>query len=136
LLGALVEREARRGVRSDRILLAGFSQGGVMALHTGLCYGQRLAGILALSCYLPLAEWIEQERSRANVATPVLMAHGRYDDLVPVAFGHDGYSHLAALGQPVEWQEYPIGHEVAPDEIAAIGRWIGSRLTRGAAESP
>lgn len=132
---ALVEREKARGVPASRIVLAGFSQGGVMALHAGLRYEERLAGILALSCYLSLAEHIEEERNVANAATPVLMAHGRYDDLISVALGRAGYQRLLGLGQPIEWQEYPIGHEVNFAEITAVGRWLGSLLTKSTMES-
>ena len=134
-LRALVQRETARGISPKHIVLAGFSQGGVMALHTGLRYGERLAGILALSCYLPLAERIEAERSQANAATPVLMAHGRYDNLIPMALGHAGYQRLVAIGQPIEWQAYPIGHEVSLAETTAIGRWLGSILKQSILES-
>jgi phospholipase/carboxylesterase len=133
---ALIGREAERGVPPRRLVLAGFSQGGAMALHAGLRFRERLAGILGLSCYLPLRERVGAERSPANVATPVLMAHGTYDQVIPLAFGEAGCQGLAALGQPIEWQEYPIGHEVTLEEIAAVGRWLGSLLTEATAESP
>ena len=128
-ISALIEREKSRGVAPNRIVLAGFSQGGVMALHTGLRHGERLAGVLALSCYLALDDRIEAERDSANATTPVFMAHGRYDDVVPVALGYASYQRLAVLGQPVEWQEYPMGHEVISEEVTAIGRWLDFLLT-------
>jgi phospholipase/carboxylesterase len=134
-LRALIRRETERGVLPRRIVLAGFSQGGAMALHTGLRFEERLAGILALSCYLPLAESLEEEHSRANAETPILMIHGRDDAVIPLPLGRVGYERLVSLGHPIEWREYPMGHEVTPDEIGVIGRWLGPLLTQGVPES-
>lgn len=125
----LVRREVERGVPAERIVLAGFSQGGVMALHTGLRYPERLAGILALSCYLPLAESVSSERHAVNAQIPVFFAHGRHDQVIPMALGHAGYQQLKALGYPVTWQEFPIAHEINFAEIQAIGHWLGTVFT-------
>ncbi|HCB14657.1 MAG TPA: carboxylesterase, partial [Gammaproteobacteria bacterium] len=95
---ALLEREKQRGVPAERIVLAGFSQGGAMALHTGLRYPDRLAGILALSCYIPLAGKLSSERRPANQTTPVFMAHGDYDAVIPMRYGQQGAEALKCLG--------------------------------------
>jgi phospholipase/carboxylesterase len=121
---ALIEAEKARGMASGRIVLAGFSQGGAMALHTGLRFPEPLAGLLALSCYLPLAQSLRAERQLRNQNTPVFMAHGRDDPVVPVALGHAGYQQLKALGYPVQWHDYGMGHEVSFEEIGDIGRWL------------
>ncbi|HXF65684.1 MAG TPA: alpha/beta hydrolase-fold protein [Burkholderiales bacterium] len=123
-IAALVERESARGVAPRNIVLAGFSQGGAVALETGLRYPERLAGVMALSTYLPLAERLPQEASAANRATPVFMAHGLYDPVVPYAMGAGTRALLAGLGYSVEWHEYPMPHSVCPQEIADIGAWL------------
>ncbi len=121
---ALLEREKQRGVSADRIVLAGFSQGGAMALHTGLRYPERLAGILALSCYLPLASRLNSERRPANQATPIFMAHGDYDAVIPMRYGQQSAATLEGLGYPVEWSDYGMGHEVCFQEIRDIAAWL------------
>ena len=123
-IGALLEREKQRGVAAGRIVLAGFSQGGAMALHTGLRYRERLAGILALSCYIPLASRLNTERQPANYATPVFMAHGDYDAVIPMRYGRQGADTLEELGYPVEWSDYGMGHEVCWQEIRDIAEWL------------
>ncbi len=130
----LIEREIQRGVPTEQIVLAGFSQGGVVALHTGLRYEKPLAGILALSCYLPLAESVQAERSTANAAIPIFMAHGTSDEVIPLTLGHAGFQQLTALGYPIEWRDYPMGHEVNFDEINAIKVWLGAALTKASKE--
>jgi phospholipase/carboxylesterase len=126
---ALVERERSRGVPPERVVLAGFSQGGAMALHTGLRYPERLAGIMALSCFLPLADRVAAEVSPANRDVPIFMAHGAFDPLIPLARAHDARDRLLQLGYRVEWHEYPMPHTVSPEEIADIARWLRTVLT-------
>jgi phospholipase/carboxylesterase len=121
---ALIEREAGRGVKPAAIVLAGFSQGGAMALQTGLRYPQRLAGLIALSTYLPLAESLPREAAPANRATPIFMAHGTLDPVVPYAMGAASMTLLAGQGYPVEWHEYPMPHSVCQQEIRDIGDWL------------
>ncbi|HJS36555.1 MAG TPA: alpha/beta fold hydrolase [Burkholderiales bacterium] len=124
----LIARERARGVAAQRIVLAGFSQGGAIALHTGLRHGERLAGVLALSTYLPLADTLAAERSDANGALPVFMAHGGYDDIIPVERARQSYAQLEALGYPVAWKEYAMPHAVCAPEIADIAAWLLTRL--------
>jgi phospholipase/carboxylesterase len=124
----LVAAEIARGFVPERIVLAGFSQGGAMALHTGLRYPETLAGILALSSYLPLAHTLAAEKHNCNQDTPVFMAHGSEDPVVPMALGHAGHQQLTALGYPVVWHDYRIGHEVNLEEIRDIGTWLTNLL--------
>jgi phospholipase/carboxylesterase len=125
---ALIAREHARGVAAERIVLAGFSQGGAMALHTGLRHRERLAGILALSCFLPLADTLADEAARANRDVPIFLAHGRYDDLVPIARARRAHDVLTGLGYRVEWHDYPMPHSVCPEEIADIAAWLTTTL--------
>lgn len=120
----LIAAEAAQGVSPERIVLAGFSQGGAIVLHTGLRYASRLAGIMALSTYLPLHEHLEAERHVANAETPVFMAHGQFDQVVPMAIGQRSQERLQAIGQPVDWREYPIEHSVSLEEIRDIAAWL------------
>jgi len=120
----LLEREKKRGIPAERTVLAGFSQGGAMALHTGLRYPDRLAGILALSCYIPLASKLNGERRTANQQTPIFMAHGDYDAVIPMRYGQQGAESLENLGYRVEWQDYGMGHEVCWEEIRDIAKWL------------
>ena len=124
LLEGLIEQEKSRGVEARRIVLAGFSQGGAIALQTGLRYPERLGGILALSTYLPLAATLAAERSPANRDLPVLMAHGTLDPMIPIARARDSRAALEALGYAVEWQEYAMPHSVCGEEIADIAAWL------------
>ena len=121
---ALIARERQRGVSAERIVLAGFSQGGAIALHTGLRHPERLAGILALSTYLPLADRLPHERHPANADTPIFMAHGRHDPIVPLPLADASRQRLEALGYAIEWHTYPMEHSVCPDEIADIRAWL------------
>lgn len=121
---ALVRRETERGVPSDRVVLAGFSQGGAIALFAGLRHPERLAGILALSTYLPLEESLAAEAHPANAAVPILMAHGRFDPLVPLALGQSARDRLLARGYDVDWRTYPMPHSLCPPEIADIRAWL------------
>ena len=121
---ALIAQEVARGIPAERIVLAGFSQGCAMALHTGLRLPQRLAGIMALSGYLPLADRFTAERHPANAQTPVFMAHGTQDPVVVITRGEASRDALAALGQPVEWHSYPMPHNLHPREISDITAFL------------
>lgn len=127
-LDGLIRRENRRGVPSERIVVAGFSQGGAVALHAGLRHPQRLAGIMGLSTYLPLADAVADEGSEANRETPVLLAHGSDDPVLPVALGAHSRDALKALGYAVEWHTYPMAHSVCLEEIRDIGVWLARVL--------
>jgi phospholipase/carboxylesterase len=123
-LEALIENERKNGMPPDRIVLAGFSQGGAIALHTGLRYDRQLAGILALSTYLPTADTLADERSQANMKIPIMMAHGTMDPLVAITNAVSARKYLADLAYQVSWHEYPMGHAVCPDEIRDISGWL------------
>lgn len=120
----LLAREQQRGVRSENIVLAGFSQGGAIALHLGLRYPQTLAGILALSTFLPLANTLAQECTEANRAISVYMAHGESDPIVPLTLAQQSHVKLRELGYLVDWHVYPMEHSVCPQEITDIGNWF------------
>jgi len=129
-VAALIEREIVRGIPAKNIVLAGFSQGCAMALHTGLRFPQALAGIMALSGYLPLAEHFAAERAAANAHTPIFMAHGTQDPVVDPARGAASRDLLAQLGYPVEWHSYPMPHSVHPHEVADIAVFLTRVLTQ------
>lgn len=120
----LIERENARGVVPENIILAGFSQGGAIALHTGLRHPRRLAGIIALSTYLPLAQTVRHEASEVNQDTPILMAHGSHDPIIPLRLGKDACHYLKQLGYEPEWKTYVMEHSVCPEEIRDISRWL------------
>jgi phospholipase/carboxylesterase len=128
---ALMAREKARGVPASRLVLAGFSQGGAMALHTGLRHPDRLAGLVALSTFLPLPDLLAAEAAPANRDLPIFMAHGTEDPLIPVSRGRRARDLLLALGYRVAWHQYPIPHSVCAEEIDALARWLG-RLLEGA----
>jgi phospholipase/carboxylesterase len=121
---ALIDREVSRGVPASRIVLMGFSQGCAMTLLTGVRSTQRLAGLVGLSGYLPLAASTAAERAPASQDVPVFLAHGRMDPIVPVQAGQLSRDTLAALGHPVEWHEYPMEHSVCAEEIEDLNRWL------------
>lgn len=121
---ALIEHEVARGIPHARIVLAGFSQGCAMALHTGLRLPHKLAGIIGLSGYLPLADRAGSERLEANAHTPIFMAHGTQDPVVVLARGEESRDALAAMGHPVQWHTYPMQHAVHPREIADISAFL------------
>jgi phospholipase/carboxylesterase len=124
----LIARELERGIRSERIIVAGFSQGCAMALQTGLRYPQPLAGMLCLSGYLPLRDTIRTERAPANQKTPVFMAHGLVDSVVPLDRAEKSRDLLATLGYQVQWQPYSMGHSLCVEEVADIGKWLQTVL--------
>ena len=124
----LIAREHERGVPSERITLAGFSQGGAIALAAGLCHAQKLAGIVALSTYLPIAEVVTSERHAANAATPIFWGHGSADPVVATQRGVDSRDLLQSLGYAVDWHTYPMAHAVCAEEIVDLRRWLGARL--------
>ena len=127
-LDALVAREAGRDVAPERIVLAGFSQGGSVVLAGGLRHRERLAGIAALSTWMPLGTSLPAERNPANAATPVFLAHGEFDPVVAPHLGATTRAALTALGQPCEWHTYPMAHQVCGPEIADLARWLGARF--------
>ncbi len=124
----LIEREDRRGIPPDHLILAGFSQGAAMALHTGLRHPDRLAGIIALSGYLPLAHKIEREAHITNRITPIFMAHGNDDPIVPIELAHASLQQLREYHYPVTWHEYPMEHTVCDQELVDISRWLRTIL--------
>jgi phospholipase/carboxylesterase len=125
---ALIEREGGRGIPSERIVLAGFSQGGAMALYTGVRYPRRLAGIIGLSCYLLLSSHLQAERQAANQGTAMLLAHGAFDPVIDVRFGEHSRELLEAAGYRVQWQRYDMGHEVCAAEIVAVAQFLRAVL--------
>ncbi|MBW3550278.1 MAG: carboxylesterase [Proteobacteria bacterium] len=131
---ALIAREARRGVPASRVLLAGFSQGGAIALAAGLRRATPLAGLIALSTYLPLsqsaAEAAVRERGAAVTAQPLFMAHGQFDQVVPYAAGAASQARLRALGLSLDWHQYPMAHQVCAEQIRDLGDWLSRRFGR------
>jgi phospholipase/carboxylesterase len=125
---ALIAREHERGVPSERIVLAGFSQGGAIALAAGLRHAQPLAGIVALSTYLPIAATLAHERSAANGRVPIFWGHGTADPVVVMQRGLDSRRLLEELGYTIDWHSYPMPHSVCAEEIADLRHWLGARL--------
>lgn len=124
----LIKRENERGIPTSRIILAGFSQGGAIAYTVGLTYPEKLAGIVALSTYIPAPELIENTQDLANRTTPIFAGHGGMDPIVPVTLGKAAYEQLAAIGHPISWHTYPMQHSVCMPEIVAIGEFISTCL--------
>jgi phospholipase/carboxylesterase len=133
-IAALIRREAERGIPANRVVLAGFSQGGAVALHAGLRYPETLAGIVALSTYLPLRA-MTAEFHAANRATPIFMAHGSLDPVVPPVLGEDSAKLLAEAGHNVQFRHYTMPHSVCPEEVEDIRGWMG-RILRGPLPPP
>ena len=125
---ALIEQEVERGIAHQHIFLAGFSQGGAIALHTALRLYTPLAGVLALSAYLPLSQKTAAEATAASRQTPIFMAHGKYDPIVPYALGLASGEHLKSLDYAVEWHEYPMQHSVVEQEVRDIEAWLAKRI--------
>lgn len=128
---AVLANEKARGIAAHRIVLAGFSQGCAMALMTGVRHKERLAGIVGMSGYLPLAATTAAERSQANAATPVFLAHGRQDPVVVMERGQASREALQQLGYPVEWHDYPMAHSVCAQEVADLNGWLLRVLAKG-----
>lgn len=124
IVTALIKELVERGFATDNIILAGFSQGGAVIYHTGLRYPQALAGLLALSTYLPFAQNVEAERAAANRQIPIFASHGSVDPVVPIQLGRGSVDALEALGYEVQWQTYPMEHQVSMQQIQDIGAWI------------
>lgn len=123
-VGELLAGQGKRGIAAERIVLAGFSQGCAMALLTGVRHRERLAGIVGMSGYLPLASTTSAQRSDANALTPIFMGHGKYDEVVAIERGRASRDALSALGYDVQWHEYPMAHSVCMEEIADLNRWL------------
>jgi phospholipase/carboxylesterase len=127
-LAALISAERSAGIASERILLAGFSQGGAVVLFGGTRHPERLGGILALSTYLPLASKLQGEAAAANRDLPILMCHGTQDPIVPIEMAQRSYQELKQLSYPIKWQDYPMPHSLCAPEVADISQWIQLRL--------
>lgn len=127
-VAGLLRREVARGIPSQRIILAGFSQGGAIALQLALRFPEALAGLVALSSYLLFGERLETQQHPANSSLPAFVGHGTSDPVVPVALGQEAAQRLEALGHPVEWHTYPIVHAVCPEEIGHLRSWMQARL--------
>ena len=125
---ALIARENARGIPSEKIVLAGFSQGCAMTLHTGLRSPAKLAGLMGLSGYLPLIDMADNERHAANAQTPIFLAHGTHDPVVALERAEASRAKLTALGYPVQWHTYPMQHSVCAQEINDISRFLQSVL--------
>jgi phospholipase/carboxylesterase len=124
----LIAREVSRGIAAEKIVVAGFSQGGAIALQTGLRHAEKLAGIMALSTYLPLAQSLATEAAPANRSIPVFYAHGTHDAVIPMAMAKASREALLAAGYKIDWHEYPMQHSVCIEEIGDIGRWLSRVL--------
>jgi phospholipase/carboxylesterase len=123
-----IEDERARGIEPSKIVVAGFSQGGAITLHTGLRYPEKLAGLLALSTYLPLGDKVENEARPERRDTPILMCHGEHDQMLPMLMGEYTRDAMRQLGYQVDWHQYPMAHQVCSEEIELIGLWLKERL--------
>ncbi len=119
----LLQTQLDQGIAADKIVLAGFSQGGLIALHAGLSFGHRLAGIMALSTYCPMPQQFSQHRNM-----PILMAHGQFDSVIPIEVAEHSYKALTKRGYTIQWQSYPMEHQVCAQEIEDIVNWLKSTL--------
>jgi len=128
LVLALIQEQIDSGIAASNIVLAGFSQGGVLSLFTALRYPEKLAGILALSCYLPTADTMPEHCHEANKNTAILQHHGEQDDVVPFSAGKMAHQLLLDNGYSSQWQSYPMAHSVLPEQIADISAWLQARL--------
>ncbi|MGZ8137008.1 MAG: alpha/beta hydrolase [Methylococcaceae bacterium] len=126
LIERLIQREQNKGIQSEHILLAGFSQGGLIALHTGLRYPDKLAGVLALSTCLPTVEQLKTERSAANKDLPIFMAHGILDSMIAIELAKTAFDALVEMGYRVEWHDYLMGHSICVEEIDHISTFMNS----------
>ena len=130
MLTRLCDEQLALGVAAQRIIVAGFSQGGAIALHAGLRYARTLGGIMALSTYLPMQQRLQQEATAANHETPIFMAHGLHDDVVATQFGLQTRALLQQQGYRVQWHDYAMGHSVCMEEINDISDWLDRVLTQ------
>ena len=128
LIHNYIDAEIKKGIESDKIIIAGFSQGGAIALHSGIRYPSKLAGILALSSYLPLPENLEKKTSACKEMS-IVMAHGNDDDIIPIEQGLSSYQTLIENGYKVEWYEYEMQHSICSEEISMIKKWIENKLS-------
>ena len=128
LIHNYIDAEIKKGIESDKIIIAGFSQGGAIALHSGIRYPSKLAGILALSSYLPLPENLEKETSACKEMS-IVMAHGNDDDIIPIEQGLSSCQTLIENGYKVEWYEYEMRHSICSEEISMIKKWIENKLS-------
>ena len=133
-LNSLIENEIKRGIASDKIVLSGFSQGGAIALHTATRYPKKLAGVLALSTYLPLKATLAKQAHAANLATPIFMAHGRADDIISLDRALASRLSLQESGFNVQWHEYPMAHSVCAEEINDIRLFLTGLLQQDLVE--
>lgn len=124
----LIQKQIEIGIPPENILLAGFSQGGAIALYTGLRYPKKLRGILSLSAYMPLINQLQEDIHQSNQKIPIFMAHGEYDQVLPMQFGIVTRDTLEKLNYPVEWHTYPMGHEVCFEEIQDVRQWLSKLL--------
>lgn len=124
LIHELIDEQVSLGFKPEQIILAGFSQGGAMSLHTSIRYKHRLAGIIALSCYIPMEDYLPMADEGLNLKTPIFMAHGTQDPVVPYFLGKSGYEKLKAQDYSIQWYEYPLQHGVSMEEINDIKQWI------------
>ncbi len=131
LIRELIDEQIQQGISRDKIILAGFSQGGAMALHIGLRESETLAGIMALSCYLPLANELPVPEAATHSELPIFMAHGNYDPIVPLQAGVLSKEILAKQGYAITWKDYPMEHSVCAEEIADISQWLQQVTARG-----
>lgn len=129
LIDKIIAKELQENIPAYKIVLAGFSQGGAMALYCGLRYEKTLAGILGLSTFLTLIDKLPHEKHTANQNTPIMLMHGMYDNVLPIQFGEMSCDELKKLGYNVEWKSYPMGHEICAKEIRDIGEWLERILT-------
>lgn len=127
-VAGLVRREIEKGIPPDRVLLAGFSQGGAIALQLALRYPESLAGVIALSSYLLFEDKLAEQQHPANAALPAFVGHGSDDPVVPFTLGQEAARKLEELGHPVEWHSYPMVHAVCPEEIGHLAAWMRIRL--------
>ena len=128
ILAKFIQRERDAGVAANRIVVAGFSQGGVIALHVALRHPERLAGVMVLSSYLPLRTTLAAEAAAANRDLPILMCHGSFDPVLPLQLGSSSRDVLRAAGYTVDWKEYPMQHQVCLEEVQDISVWLKERL--------
>jgi phospholipase/carboxylesterase len=128
LIERMISEEVKKGISENKIVVAGFSQGGAIALQTALRYPKPLAGVMALSTYLPLAATLAAERNTTNALVPIFMAHGSYDEIIPIQRARDSKNFLEKLGYRIEWHDYPMPHSVCGEEVRDIAAFLTKLL--------